>query len=63
MLTGYRYPSDTSDLESALLEPLLPTPACQTPKGGAPGKWPRRRVVFSERRSVRVGSELGCRVT
>ncbi|MFJ7209647.1 IS5 family transposase [Streptomyces sp. NPDC098789] len=44
-LPRYRYPSDTSDLEWALLERLLPTPACQTPKGGAPEKWPRRRVV------------------
>lgn len=45
LLPRYRYPSDTSDLEWALLKALLPTPACQTPKGGAPEKWPRRRVV------------------
>ncbi|WP_434482018.1 transposase [Streptomyces sp. NBC_01340] len=45
MLTRYRYPSDTSDLEWALLEPLPPIPACQMPKSGAPEKWPRRRVV------------------
>ncbi|RPE38213.1 putative transposase of IS4/5 family DUF4096 [Streptomyces sp. Ag109_O5-1] len=45
LLPRYRYPSDTSDLEWALLERLLPTPACQTSKGGAPEKWPRRRVV------------------
>ncbi|WP_443077946.1 IS5 family transposase [Streptomyces sp. NBC_01450] len=44
-LSRYRYPSDTSDLEWALLERLLPTPACRTPKGGAPEKWPRRRVI------------------
>lgn len=44
-LPRYRYLSDTGDLEWALLERLLPTPACQTPKGGAPEKWPRRRVV------------------
>ncbi|MCX5357088.1 transposase [Streptomyces mirabilis] len=44
-LPRYRYPSDTSDLEWVLLERLLPTPSCQTPKGGAPEKWPRRRVV------------------
>jgi Transposase and inactivated derivatives len=43
-LPRYRYPSDTSDLEWALLERLLPVPACQTPKGGAPEKWSRRRV-------------------
>jgi transposase len=45
MLPHYRYPSDTSDVEWFLLESLLPVPACQTPKGGAPEKWPRRRVV------------------
>lgn len=44
-LPRYRYPSDTSDLEWALLERLLPTPASQTAKGAAPEKWPRRRVV------------------
>ncbi|WP_405968989.1 IS5 family transposase [Streptomyces sp. NBC_00988] len=49
LLTRYHYPSDTSDVEWALLGRLLPTPACQTPKGGAPEKWPRRRVVDSIR--------------
>ncbi|WP_435854825.1 hypothetical protein [Streptomyces triculaminicus] len=28
------YPSDTFDDEWALLEPLLPTPACETKAGG-----------------------------
>jgi transposase len=45
MLPRYHYASATSDLEWALIEPLLPTPACQTPTGGAPEKWPRRRDV------------------
>ncbi|MFD7447262.1 transposase [Streptomyces sp. NPDC059909] len=45
LLPRYHYPSDTSDLEWALLKALLPTPACQTPKSGAPEKWPRRRIV------------------
>ncbi|NGO68078.1 IS5 family transposase [Streptomyces boncukensis] len=45
MLPAYRYPSDTNDREWELLQPLLPRPACQTPKGGAPEKWPRRRIV------------------
>lgn len=36
MLPRYRCPSDTSDLEWALLERLLPTPACQTPQGRSP---------------------------
>ncbi|MFJ9382087.1 transposase, partial [Streptomyces sp. NPDC101455] len=40
-----RYPSDMSDVEWALIEPLLPTAACLTPRGGAPEKWPRREIV------------------
>jgi transposase len=40
-----RYPSDMTDAEWALIEPLLPTPACKTPKGGAPEKWPRSEIV------------------
>ncbi|MFI6467874.1 transposase [Streptomyces sp. NPDC050538] len=44
-LPCYRYPSDTSDLEWALLERLLPVPACRTARGGAHEKWPCRRVV------------------
>ncbi|MFC9931972.1 transposase [Streptomyces sp. NPDC127190] len=44
-LRRYRYPSDTSAPEWALLERFLPTPACQAPKGGAPEKWPRRSIV------------------
>lgn len=45
MMREPRYPSDMSDAEWALIEPLLPVPACQTPKGGAPEKWPRRDIV------------------
>nr|WP_308040831.1 IS5 family transposase [Streptomyces sp. PSKA30] len=40
-----RYPSDTTIAEWALLEPLLPVPACQTKTGGHPEKWPRRQIV------------------
>ncbi len=40
-----RYPSDTTVAEWALLEPLLPVPACQTKTGGHPEKWPRRQIV------------------
>lgn len=40
-----RYPSDTTTAEWALLEPLLPVPACQTKTGGHPEKWPRRQIV------------------
>ena len=31
--------------EWALLEPLLPVPACETKTGGHPEKWPRRHIV------------------
>jgi transposase len=40
-----RYPSDTTPAEWALLQPLLPIPACQTKKGGRPEKHPRREIV------------------
>jgi transposase len=40
-----RYPSDTTDAEWALIEPLLPVPACQSPIGGRPEKHPRRVIV------------------
>jgi transposase len=36
-----RYPSDLSDEEWVILEPLLPS----TKKRGRPPKWPLRRVV------------------
>lgn len=39
------YPSDTTDAEWAILEPLLPKPACTRPTGGRPEKHPRRNVV------------------
>ncbi|MFH8350554.1 IS5 family transposase [Streptomyces sp. NPDC018045] len=39
------YPSDTAVAEWAVLEPLLPIPACQTRTGGRPEKWPRREIV------------------
>ncbi|MEV4178195.1 IS5 family transposase [Nonomuraea sp. NPDC049709] len=40
-----RYPSDTTDEEWLLLEPLLPVPACRTRKGGRPEKHHRRDIV------------------
>ncbi|WP_344443651.1 IS5 family transposase, partial [Streptomyces kunmingensis] len=39
------YPSDTTDAEWDVLEPLLPPPACRLPAGGRPEKHPRRNVV------------------
>lgn len=52
-----RYPSDTSDAERALAEPLLPTPACDTPRGGAPEKHPRREIVDA----IRYVVDTGCK--
>ncbi|PZG21844.1 IS5/IS1182 family transposase IS4811 [Nonomuraea aridisoli] len=40
-----RYPSDTTTAEWALIEPLLPPPACQSPYGGRPEVHPRREIV------------------
>lgn len=39
------YPSTITDAQWALLEPLLPTPAWRTSRGGRPEKHPRRRVL------------------
>ncbi|MFD7450862.1 IS5 family transposase [Kitasatospora sp. NPDC059827] len=40
-----RYPSDTTDAEWSLLEPLLPVPAWRTARGGRPEAHPRREIV------------------
>ncbi|TYB62310.1 transposase [Nonomuraea sp. PA05] len=50
-----RHPSDTSAAQWALLERLLPVPACQTPTGGRPGKHDRRDVVDAIRYLVANG--------
>jgi transposase len=52
-----RHPSDTSVAEWALLEPLLPVPACQTKTGGHPEKWPRREIVDGIRYIVDNGAK------
>ncbi|NEA68551.1 IS5 family transposase [Streptomyces sp. SID12488] len=52
-----RYPSDTSIEEWALLERLLPTPACQLASGGHPEKWPRREIVDA----IRYVVDTGCK--
>ena len=49
------YPSDTFDDEWALIEPLLPTPACETRSGGRPEKHPRREIVDAIRYVVDTG--------
>jgi hypothetical protein len=48
-----RYPSDTT--EWALIEPLLPVPACRTPTGGRPEAHPRREIVDAIRYVVDNG--------
>ncbi len=52
-----RYPSDTTNAEWALIEPLLPTPACETLAGGRPEKHPRREIVDA----IRYVVDTGCK--
>uniref|UniRef100_UPI00374E19CE transposase n=1 Tax=Streptomyces litchfieldiae TaxID=3075543 RepID=UPI00374E19CE len=52
-----RYPSDTTAAEWALIEPLLPVPACRTRAGGRPEKWPRRTIVDAIRYIVDNGAK------
>ncbi|WP_240798757.1 transposase [Streptomyces sp. H23] len=52
-----RYPSDTTNAEWALLEPLLPEPACETSRGGQPEKHPRREIVDAIRGRHRMQME------
>ncbi|WP_164494671.1 transposase, partial [Streptomyces sp. ADI92-24] len=49
------YPSDTWDDEWALIEPMLPTPACETKAGGRPEKHPRRAILDAVRYLVDNG--------
>lgn len=46
-----------TDAEWALIEPLLPTPACGTARGGQPEKWPRREIVDA----IRYVVDTGCK--
>ncbi|GGZ29382.1 IS5 family transposase [Streptomyces poonensis] len=50
-------PSDTTEAEWAVLEPLLPTSACQLSTGGRPEKHPRRNVVDA----IRYVNDNGCK--
>lgn len=52
-----RYPSDATDAEWQLIEPLLPVPACETPSGGRPEKYARRDIVDAIRYLVRTGCQ------
>jgi transposase len=49
------YPSDMTTAEWAVIEPLLPTPACLTERGGRPEKHPRRVIVDAIRYVVDNG--------
>ena len=44
MAREQRYPSDLTDAEWAMVEPLLPAPTSH-PRGGRPEKHPRRDIV------------------
>ena len=55
-----RYPSDTTDAEWELFEPLLPAPASTTPSGGHPEAHPRREIVDAIRYLVDNGCSLSC---
>src|SRR5680860_94393 len=48
------YPSDTSDAEWAILEPLVPPAKSGGPRGGRPA-WPRRSIVDAILYVVRTG--------
>jgi transposase len=49
------YPSDASDAEWAILQPLLPVPACRTRRGGRPETHDRRDIVDAIRYVVDNG--------
>ena len=49
------YPSDATDAEWALIGPLLPVPACQTPVGGRPEEHSRRVVLDAIRYVIHNG--------
>jgi transposase len=51
------YPSDTTDAEWALLEPLLPVPAHRTARGGRPEAHHRREIVDA----IRYLVDNGCK--
>lgn len=51
-----RYPSDMTDPEWSLIEPLLPPPACTLPTGGRPEKYERRAVIDA----IRYVNRTGC---
>jgi len=53
---GRVYPSDMSDAEWAVIEPLLPAPGWTRGRGGRPGRYCRRDIV----NAIRYLSHNGC---
>lgn len=51
------YPSDLTDAEWEVLEPLLPVPACATASGGHPERYCRREIVDA----IRYLVDQGCK--
>ena len=51
-----QYPSDMTDAEWAVIEPLLPAPGWMTGQGGSPGTWCRRDIVDG----IRYLAHNGC---
>ncbi|MFC6879618.1 MULTISPECIES: IS5 family transposase [Actinomadura] len=56
-MTRRRYTCDTTAAEWALIEPLLPVPACRTTAGGRPEKHHRRDIVDA----IRYVTDNGCK--
>jgi putative transposase len=56
MLPRRPYPSDLTDAEFALIEPLLPACKSGQPQGGRPQKYPQREILNGIRYVVRSGS-------
>ncbi len=52
---GRAYPSDMTDAEWAVIEPLLPAPGWMTGQGGCPGSYCRRDIVDGIRYLVHNG--------
>jgi transposase len=52
---GRRYPSDMTDAEWAVIEPLLPAPGWTLGRGGSPGRYCRRDIIDAIRYLVHNG--------
>jgi transposase len=51
------YATDMTDAEWAIIEPMLPVPACETPAGGRPERYCRRQIVDA----IRYLVDQGCK--